>query len=605
MREYCLLRPLAAAGFFATVLVLTAALGNANRNTDIRPQPESRAGELEECLRELDNDLLGLEGINLHATVDSISQDVSWWPSNSYERQLRNEGQNFECPTLSDVLASAPQLSEIDAALFNACNFFLGSTTNSRFTTVEQSHVPFILVIDPRNVQSSLTTLHSLSGVRGVASTRLYIFVSACGPADASWNLGDTENCKRQSFLQEDSDSLLDFVACETAVSMYLPSDRMMSMHPHRDRGYTTFMVQHQGLPGQEYRKIRDMHALRHVLLIEKNTHTVLLHAGARPLPSFYMYHKASATVAHRSAILVASSGKHKISKEGAQQGAPTSQQASDSPDTPPDTSRKDDELVLTMAHPCLETRFSLSDSLPEGASLGVGRAGLIELFSSLSDSAGLGIVDSLHALHTKWAPNRFFLLPAEIVDIEHPYVQGRENAEHLPNKENHNLANSEVMRNNVWAQSAGDVVKNVGVGLNASTDGEDCVDEVCRDLYDEMARSPEDPLASACAEQGWSARLRPRKVYDCVTYFQEDKMLLLRAKELGAHVDFFIVVEGDRTFQGHVRSLHLPANLRLLEEYAHRIRLIVAELQVKCRCLVGPHALMQCSIYVQNSFCP
>jgi hypothetical protein len=49
-------------------------------------------------------------------------------------------------------------------------------------------------------------------------------------------------------------------------------------------------------------------------------------------------------------------------------------------------------------------------------------------------------------------------------------------------------------------------------------------------DLLEEGQR---DALAHACSAQGWSVRATPRRVYDCVNFFQEDKMLLLRMHEL------------------------------------------------------------------------
>jgi len=83
---------------------------------------------------------------------------------------------------------------------------------------------------------------------------------------------------------------------------------------------------------------------------------------------------------------------------------------------------------------------------------------------------------------------------------------------------------------------------------------------------------------ALQCAMHGWTVRREPRRVFDCVNYFQEDAMLDLRMREIGNEVHRFIIVEGDKTFRGTPRTLHLPLHPPP-REHAHKVRLVVAEL--------------------------
>jgi len=46
-------------------------------------------------------------------------------------------------------------------------------------------------------------------------------------------------------------------------------------------------------------------------------------------------------------------------------------------------------------------------------------------------------------------------------------------------------------------------------------------------------------------------------KIYDCFTFFNEFDLLELRLRELYDHVDYFVVVEGNRTFQNQEKPFY------------------------------------------------
>ena len=46
-------------------------------------------------------------------------------------------------------------------------------------------------------------------------------------------------------------------------------------------------------------------------------------------------------------------------------------------------------------------------------------------------------------------------------------------------------------------------------------------------------------------------------KIYDCFSYWDEDLLLDLRLNILNAYVDFFVIVEGNKTWQNNFKKRH------------------------------------------------
>lgn len=63
--------------------------------------------------------------------------------------------------------------------------------------------------------------------------------------------------------------------------------------------------------------------------------------------------------------------------------------------------------------------------------------------------------------------------------------------------------------------------------------------------------------------------------IYDCFTYYNEIEILELRLRTLYDVVDFFVIVEADRTFSGKKREFHLAAHRAALSEFDDKIRYI------------------------------
>ncbi len=79
---------------------------------------------------------------------------------------------------------------------------------------------------------------------------------------------------------------------------------------------------------------------------------------------------------------------------------------------------------------------------------------------------------------------------------------------------------------------------------------------------------SDEDLLAiQQCRElgAGMTARTRPARIYDAISYRDEIEMLQVRVEEYGDLVSKIIVVEASRTHQGAARELVLPLHIRQL----------------------------------------
>ena len=50
-------------------------------------------------------------------------------------------------------------------------------------------------------------------------------------------------------------------------------------------------------------------------------------------------------------------------------------------------------------------------------------------------------------------------------------------------------------------------------------------------------------------------------KIYDCFSYWDEDLLLDLRLNILDQYVDYFVVVEGDKTWQNNKKNLRFDIN--------------------------------------------
>ncbi len=61
-------------------------------------------------------------------------------------------------------------------------------------------------------------------------------------------------------------------------------------------------------------------------------------------------------------------------------------------------------------------------------------------------------------------------------------------------------------------------------------------------------------------------------KTYDCFTFFNELDLLEIRLHELDQVVDYFVLVEGARTFQNNPKPFYFLENSQRFEKFAHRI---------------------------------
>jgi hypothetical protein len=61
-------------------------------------------------------------------------------------------------------------------------------------------------------------------------------------------------------------------------------------------------------------------------------------------------------------------------------------------------------------------------------------------------------------------------------------------------------------------------------------------------------------------------------KIYDCFTFFNEFELLELRLRELYDHVDHFVIVEANRTFQNKEKPLHYKENAERFRQWADKI---------------------------------
>lgn len=61
-------------------------------------------------------------------------------------------------------------------------------------------------------------------------------------------------------------------------------------------------------------------------------------------------------------------------------------------------------------------------------------------------------------------------------------------------------------------------------------------------------------------------------KIYDCFTFFNELELLELRFAELYDHVDHFVIVEANRTFQNNPKPFYFMENLKRFEPYLDKV---------------------------------
>ena len=50
-------------------------------------------------------------------------------------------------------------------------------------------------------------------------------------------------------------------------------------------------------------------------------------------------------------------------------------------------------------------------------------------------------------------------------------------------------------------------------------------------------------------------------KIYDCFSYWDEDLLLDLRLNILNEYVDYFVIVEGNKTWQNNSKKLRFDIN--------------------------------------------
>ena len=61
-------------------------------------------------------------------------------------------------------------------------------------------------------------------------------------------------------------------------------------------------------------------------------------------------------------------------------------------------------------------------------------------------------------------------------------------------------------------------------------------------------------------------------KIYDCFTFLNEFELLELRLRELYDHVDYFVIVEANRTFQNNFKPLYYADNHKRFDQWKDKI---------------------------------
>lgn len=61
-------------------------------------------------------------------------------------------------------------------------------------------------------------------------------------------------------------------------------------------------------------------------------------------------------------------------------------------------------------------------------------------------------------------------------------------------------------------------------------------------------------------------------KIYDCFTFFNELDLLEIRLNELDSIVDYFVIVEGSKTFQNNTKPFYFLENEKQFANFKHKI---------------------------------
>jgi len=61
-------------------------------------------------------------------------------------------------------------------------------------------------------------------------------------------------------------------------------------------------------------------------------------------------------------------------------------------------------------------------------------------------------------------------------------------------------------------------------------------------------------------------------KVWDCVPFFNELELLEIRLNELWNIVDYFVIIEANKTFQGDPKPYNLEKDRNILNKYSEKI---------------------------------
>ena len=65
-------------------------------------------------------------------------------------------------------------------------------------------------------------------------------------------------------------------------------------------------------------------------------------------------------------------------------------------------------------------------------------------------------------------------------------------------------------------------------------------------------------------------------KIYDCFSYWDEDLLLELRLNILNEYVDYFVIVEGNKTWQNNYKKLRF--NINNFQKFENKIIYIPVE---------------------------
>lgn len=78
--------------------------------------------------------------------------------------------------------------------------------------------------------------------------------------------------------------------------------------------------------------------------------------------------------------------------------------------------------------------------------------------------------------------------------------------------------------------------------------------------------------------------------MYDCISFFNELKLLEIRLHELDPVVDFFVISEATATHRGNPKPLYFKENDKLFKPWLHKIRYIIVEFpgDLEAQCNAG-----------------